>query len=107
MLDNCDMLEELDAIDNGNDFIWKMTLVIQMKKKRMPHMSHPQLLTLCLTVKTMTWMMKTTPKFCQLSNLSLLLSNSKNCLDLSICLFLILLVLLASISSSQTRSLPS
>jgi hypothetical protein len=61
-----------------------------------PHAT-PLLLALCLTVKRMTWMMETIGKFCHLSNLSLFLSNSKNWLDLSICL-----LLLASISSSQT-----
>jgi hypothetical protein len=40
----------------------------------------------------MTWMMKTIGKFCHLSSLSLYLSNSKNCLDLSICLLLILFI---------------
>jgi hypothetical protein len=53
-------------------------------------MPHSQLLTLCLTVKRVTWMMKTVGKVCHLSNLSLFLSNSKNCLDLSICLLLLL-----------------
>jgi hypothetical protein len=41
-------------------------------------------------------------EICRLSNLSLFLSNSKNCLDLSICLLLFLLLLLTSISSLQT-----
>jgi hypothetical protein len=44
--------------------------MIQVKKKKMPHMPHPQLLTLCLRMKRMTWMMKTTGKFCHLSNFS-------------------------------------
>jgi hypothetical protein len=61
--------------------------MIQVKKKKMPHL---QLLTLLLTVKRMAWMMTTAGKFCHMSSLSLFLSNSKNCLDLSICLLLIL-----------------
>jgi hypothetical protein len=65
--------------------------MIQAKKK-MPHMPHPQLLTLYLTVKRMTRMMNTTGKFCHLSSLSRFLSNSKKCLDLTICLLLILLL---------------
>jgi hypothetical protein len=56
----------------------------------------------CLTVKRMIWMMKTTGKVCHLGNLSLFLSNSRNCLDLSICLLLNLLLWLTSTSSSQT-----
>jgi hypothetical protein len=81
-----------------------VTLKIQVKK-RMAHMPHPQLLALCLTVKRMTlmmMMMMTAGKFCHLSNLLLFLSDSKNCLDLSICLLLILLRLLTFISFSQT-----
>jgi hypothetical protein len=54
----------------------------------------PQLFTLCLTVKRMTWMMKTIQKSNHLSNISLFISNSKNCLDVGICLLLILLLLL-------------
>jgi hypothetical protein len=52
--------------------------MIQVKKK-MPHIPHPQLLTLCLTIKRMTYMMKTTEKFHHLSNFFLFLSYSKNC----------------------------
>jgi hypothetical protein len=55
-----------------------------VKQEKMPHVPHPQLLTLCLRVKRMTWIMKTTGRFCHPSNLSLFLSNSKNWLDLSI-----------------------
>jgi hypothetical protein len=81
-----------------------MTQVKKKKKKEEEEEEkpHSNLLTLCLTVKRMVWMMKTTPKFCHLSNFSLFLSNSRNCLDISICPLPILLLLLTSISSSKT-----
>jgi hypothetical protein len=50
-LDDSDMLEYLDATDS--DFILVNDTMIQVKK--MPHMPHPQLLTLCLTVKSITY----------------------------------------------------
>jgi hypothetical protein len=84
-LDDSDMFEYLDTPDIDIDFILESDTDSTSEEGEDAAHATPQLLTLCLTVKRMTWMMKTTGKFCHLSNLSLFLSNSKNCLYLSIC----------------------
>jgi hypothetical protein len=95
-VDDSDMLEYLDTIDSDSDFNLESD-TDDTSEAEEAHVPHPQLLILCLTLKRMTWTMKTTGKLCHLSNLSLFLYISKNCLDLSMCVFLILLL-----SSSQT-----
>jgi hypothetical protein len=62
------MLEYLDTIDSDSDFILESDIDDTSEEEKMTHMPHPQLLTLCLTVKRMT---KPTWKFWHLSNLSL------------------------------------
>jgi hypothetical protein len=92
------MLQYLDTVDSDSDFILESDTDDKSEGEEdddAPHVTPPAAHPV-LTVKRMTWMVKTTGKFCHLSNLSLFLSNSKNCLDLSICLLLILLLLLTS-----------
>jgi hypothetical protein len=94
------MLEYLETINSDSDFILESdTDDTSEEEEDAPH-TKSQLLALCLTVKRMAWMMKNTGKLCHVSNFFVFLSNSKNCLDLSIWL-LILLLLLSSVYSSQ------
>jgi hypothetical protein len=68
------MLEYLDTTDSDSDFIPESDTDDTSEEEDAPHAT-PQMLTLCLTVKRMTWMMKSAGKFCHLSNLSLFLSS--------------------------------
>jgi hypothetical protein len=47
-LDDCDMLEYLDTVDSDSDFILESDIddAIQVRKKMVSYMPHPQLLTL-------------------------------------------------------------
>jgi hypothetical protein len=82
-LDDSDMLEYLDTTDSDSD---------EDDPNVTPLAAHPV---------SDSEEDEDYTKLCHLSKLSLFLSNSKNCMHVSICLLLILL-LLTSISSSQT-----
>jgi hypothetical protein len=57
-LDDSDMLEYLYTVDSDSDFILESDADDTSEEDA--HMPHPQLLTLYMTVKRMTWVMKTT-----------------------------------------------
>jgi hypothetical protein len=89
-LDDSDMLEYLDTTDGDSDFILESDTddTSEDAPRATQPAAHP--------VSDMDD--EDYSKFYHLSNVSLFLSNSKNRLDLSICL----LLMLTSISSSQT-----
>jgi hypothetical protein len=90
------MLKYLNTADSNSDFISESDIV-DTSEEDAPH-AKPQAAHPVSKSEEDDTDDETTGKFCHLSSLSLFLSNSKNCLDLSI----FLLLLLTSIFSSQT-----